>query len=167
MIAYCRNNLLELKTLLGSLTPNQYQQKLEVLSNGSIGQHIRHILEFYICLIKGKASGFVNYDARQRDLSLESDLSFASKTIDNIMEQLVEETAPEYIHLKGNYANSEGLPLIIGTSYLRELCYCFEHAVHHQAMIKVGLKALQLQNLIQPHFGVAPATQRHKKDLSD
>ncbi len=163
MIALCRQNLLELKRLLQSLTSQQYQQKLEVLSGVSIGQHIRHILEFYICLAKGMESGTINYDARQRDLTLETNLSLADFTIDNIIKQLEDEKNSAPIKLEGNYSDAEGQPLIMATSYQRELCYCLEHSIHHQALIKVGLKELELESLIHSDFGVAPATLRYKK----
>lgn len=45
----------------------------------------------------------------------------------------------------------------------RELAYCLEHSIHHQALIKVGLKEQNIENLIDENFGVAPATIRHKQ----
>ncbi|MCC5928709.1 MAG: hypothetical protein JJU28_05635 [Cyclobacteriaceae bacterium] len=162
MIELCRQNLLELKNLLKSLTSTQYQQKLDVLSGVSIGQHIRHILEFYNCLAKSKESGIVNYDARRRDITLETNLSFACSIIDNIIDLLLEAQNPKPINLICNYNNPKDSPLMIGTTYQRELWYCFEHSIHHQALIKVGLKELNLENLIHPDFGVAPATLKHQ-----
>jgi uncharacterized damage-inducible protein DinB len=46
----------------------------------------------------------------------------------------------------------------IGSTFHRELYYCFEHSTHHKALIKIALKALNIENLISNNFGVAPAT---------
>ena len=36
-------------------------------SDGSIGQHTRHIIEFYECFSEGLDKGLINYDARRRN----------------------------------------------------------------------------------------------------
>ncbi len=47
MTQYCKQNLLELKELLQKLSEEQYSRPSEILSGASIGQHLRHVLEFY------------------------------------------------------------------------------------------------------------------------
>ena len=51
------------------------------------------------------------------------------------------------------------------TSVDRELLYCLDHAIHHQALIKIGLKELQIADLVGDDFGVAYSTLRYRASL--
>lgn len=159
---YCRENLEELSQMIGQLTSDEYQKSLTILSNSSIGQHIRHITEFYLCLIKGRTIKEVNYDTRDRDLQLESDIKFAKYTIDKIKTNLPCGTSDCELQLKGNFAASGDETTSISTSFYRELAYCLEHSIHHQALIKIGLISLEKVEILTKDFGVAPATVRFK-----
>jgi hypothetical protein len=44
----------------------------------SIGQHYRHILEHFQCLTRGLRSREINYDAREQNPRLDTEVSFAS-----------------------------------------------------------------------------------------
>lgn len=72
---------LHLNNVLNQLTNEQYQQPCKALSNATIGQHVRHILELYTCLYTGYQTGIVNYDNRQRDTRIEQDKNFAADLI--------------------------------------------------------------------------------------
>ena len=45
----CIENLRELKHVLLDLEDDAYATSFDLLSNASIGQHVRHVLEFYLC----------------------------------------------------------------------------------------------------------------------
>lgn len=102
----------------------------------------------------------VKYDNRKRDLDLETNPKFAIFTIDKICSNLGFLKLDNEFILEGNFSlnNPETL---IKTSFERELAYCLEHSIHHQALIKIALKELLLDNIIQENFGVAPATIRN------
>jgi hypothetical protein len=51
----------------------QYTQPLTVFSGSSVGQHVRHTVEFFQCFILGLENGVVDYDARKRDFLIEND----------------------------------------------------------------------------------------------
>jgi len=51
MKAVAKENLIQIKDLLGNITAAHYTTKPEILSGASIGQHVRHILEFYLLLV--------------------------------------------------------------------------------------------------------------------
>src|SRR5574343_206713 len=159
---FCKNNLNEISSLIGQLSPEQYQQPLKILSGSSIGQHVRHIAEFYLCLINGVPKNVVNYDRRERDLRLESDIRFVIYTLDKIRTNLACGVEDFSMHLQGNFADHEDESLSIPTSFFRELAYCLEHSIHHQALLKIGLIELDKVDLIDDQFGVAPATIRFK-----
>ncbi|MBK7311918.1 MAG: DinB family protein [Sphingobacteriaceae bacterium] len=162
MTGHIIKNLVEIKDLLKGLSQEQYSRKLEIMTDASIGQHVRHILEFYQCLFKGEENKEVNYDARQRDLKLETDIHFTTKTIDNIVNALLEVKSDFPVTFIADYSTSEGQkPVQIQSSFYRELAYNLEHSVHHQALIKVAITEMQLTALVKDTFGYAPSTIRH------
>jgi uncharacterized damage-inducible protein DinB len=163
---HCKHNLLEIKSLLNNLKTEDYTKPLSLLSDSTIGQHVRHILEFYICLIASKNSGIVNYDKRKRSLEIETNVKFAQSQIDFIIYNFILENTNIQFTLEGNYSAETTETTTIPTTYKRELAYCLEHSIHHQALIKVGLKELELENIINENFGVAPATIRHKRQCA-
>ncbi|TXB64843.1 DinB family protein [Vicingus serpentipes] len=163
---HCKHNLLEIKSLLSNLNTVDYSKSLSLLSASTIGQHVRHILEFYTCLIASKNTGIVNYDNRKRNIEIETNIKFAQEQIDWIIENLMLDNTNIQFNLEGNYTTESDEIIAIPTTYQRELAYCLEHSIHHQALIKVGLKELELENVINENFGVAPATIRHKKQCA-
>ncbi|MDD5150289.1 MAG: DinB family protein [Flavobacterium sp.] len=163
MRTYCQENLNEIKKVLLQLTNEQYDHKAILLSQASIGQHIRHIVEFYQCVLLGLDTKIVNYDNRKRNLLIETDRNFAIKIINAINSYLDQDIPDETIVLEGNFCAEEGKQTQIKTSIFRELAYCLEHSIHHQALIKVGLLELDRLSFIDDTFGLAPATIRYRK----
>ncbi len=165
---HCHQNLLELKDLISKLDNNLYKKELAIFSGASFGQHTRHILEFYSCLLT--AVDTVNYDLRKRDLQLEIDKNSAINNIDYLCTQLSlppsssfsPDAASEKMFLAIGFCNEQP----IETTFSRELVYCLEHSIHHQALIKMGLLSLDLGHLVAENFGVAPSTLQHKQSLN-
>jgi hypothetical protein len=164
MITHCTANLRDLKSMLSFLDRDQYVYKSALLSNSSIGQHIRHILEFYICLIKGYPTGLVNYDKRERNNAIENGLMFALASIDEIDFHLRHIHEDSFLELEANFGQNNQ-QMKINSSLYRELAYCLEHSIHHQALIKIALIEQQCGGLVGNDFGVAPATLRYKVEV--
>ncbi|MEZ4805685.1 MAG: DinB family protein [Bacteroidia bacterium] len=159
----CIQNLNEIKLLLTRLSDQEYAKPLEVLSNASLGQHVRHIIELYQALIHGIESGVINYDNRKRDISIESQVLVAKDSIDALILKIDAISENKAIELKGNFSISDSDSAThIQSTLFRELAYNLEHSIHHQALLKIGLKDLGLQHLIHENFGVAAATIRFK-----
>lgn len=163
MITYCIENLSEIKKLSDRLAPKDYSKPLEILSGSSIGQHIRHIVELYQAVEKSGPAAIINYDNRKRNLIIESSPQTASMEIQLLLDFLSGIKWDKNLTLQGDFGKCEELPLEIKTSLFRELAYNLEHAIHHQALIKIGLIHLGLDHLIDSDFGVAPATIRYRK----
>lgn len=164
MIHYCCENLETLRSLLRQLEPREYRFASEILSGASIGQHIRHVLEFYLCFIASVHHQHpVNYDRRKRDYLIENSVEEACATIDHIKEEITQLGQDTPLLLEGDFSETEGQALQLYTSVFRELAYCLEHTIHHQALMKVVIKELQLTHLLPDNFGIAPATVRHLK----
>ncbi|MDA9588614.1 DinB family protein [Flavobacteriaceae bacterium] len=160
--------LSDLKNLMRQMNTSELTNKNKVLSKASIGEHFRHIIEFYQCCISQKESGFVNYDLRKRNKNLEENPNFGIQTIETILNYL------STLHLK------DDTPLLLGSgeesqlpssdtiqsSFFRELAYCLDHCIHHQSLIKIGLMEQGLDHLIDDNFGVAFSTQKHREECA-
>lgn len=165
MIDNCRDNLIMLKSLIIELKDKEYAYSSKLLSDASIGAHMRHILEFYLCLFDGTVSKIVNYDARKRDHQLEIDRKYALFTIDKIFSNISRLSINNELFLEGDFGANGSDVKKLKTSINRELAYCLEHSIHHQALIKIALLEQNLSALIHPDFGVAPATLRYRLSL--
>jgi hypothetical protein len=154
----------QLTDLLEQLKPCEYQQSLAVLNGSSIGQHTRHIVEFYLCLLNGLSAGVVDYDARERNLLLENDLTFATNTLRNIENRIEAiQNLNEPLLLNVGY-NSDNQTLI-ETNFMREMVYLVEHSIHHYALIRIGLQQNFAGINIPKNFGVAYSTVKHHAEL--
>ncbi|WP_339660100.1 DinB family protein [uncultured Polaribacter sp.] len=163
MQIYCKENLNEIKNVVSQLSDAQYTFQSTNLFGSTIGQHVRHILEVYQSVLNGFETKVINYDDRARNLVLETDTNSAIEVIDEICLKLTENQIDMQMVLEGNFCLAEGKKIKIDTSLLRELAYCLEHSIHHQALIKVGLLEVKCLNFIDDTFGLAPATIRHRK----
>lgn len=145
--------------LCKSLTPEQYTLKCSMLNGVSIAEHLRHSYEFYHCLLLGIDTQQINYDERERDSVLETNLPYAIKSMQNLKSKLASPLKDSSIELRSKEAQSG----VVNTSLERELVYCLDHAIHHQALIKIGLKEQELSHLVSQDFGVAYSTLRYRK----
>lgn len=158
-----RKTLHQLTALLGQLTAKQYQQPSAYLSGSSIGQHTRHIIELYQCLLTGYEQQTVCYDNRKRDVRLETDLSFANQALQHIASSI--ERNNIQLQLAGVYDTEEQEPLQLSTNYYRELLYNYDHTIHHLALIRVGLKEAGVTSVAED-FGIASSTIRHREQCA-
>ena len=157
------NVLNQLSSVIRGLQKGDYTRPLLSLNNATLGQHVRHTLEFFICMKEGIDSGTVNYDRRKRDLFIETDPVTALTTIDSLCTFLASEPSNRPMKLEGSYSlTSEDLSYVIDTNFERELAYNVEHAVHHMAIIKIGLAETSPGMELPVDFGVAVSTVRHK-----
>jgi hypothetical protein len=54
--------LTDLSNVLQQIKDSDYCRPLQIFDNGSIGKHVRHILEFYKCLIIANNNNIVDGD---------------------------------------------------------------------------------------------------------
>lgn len=153
---------MQLMNLLKSISESDYTKINEVLSGATIGQHIRHILEFYLLLVYGSITGTINYDKRERDLRIENNPSFARDTINQLILAIDSINEKDPVILEADYTIEGNSGNAIRSTAGRELTFCIEHSIHHQAIIKAGLIATGLPDLTDEHFGVAYSTIRYR-----
>lgn len=147
----------QFKYILQQLPKEHYAAPCSVLSYATIGQHTRHIIELYLCLINGYESAVVSYDKRERDQRIETDIALAIEQLEFIQKNL--ERPNKDIQMRYEL-NGEENRLV--SNYYREVMYNLEHAIHHHALIKIGIQ--QVTDLELPEsFGVAPSTIAYRK----
>jgi hypothetical protein len=151
--------LTQLHDLLGAISYEAYCCPLNLLHGSSIGQHVRHTVEFYQCLCEQAPLGCIDYDARARDLSLETDAAFAQSAIDALLQKINQIPENQILQLQTSLSDEV---VVIPTTTARELVYMAEHAIHHFAIIKIALREQFPQVSLPLHFGVAYSTIKYQ-----
>lgn len=157
------NLLSQLEDMIEKITPADYSKPSDRLNGSSIGQHVRHTLEFFICLEQGYRSGRINYDQRSRDHRIEKDKQFATDTIDQIKTFLRQHTGDQALCLEFSYEEEK---TDVMTTYYREVAYNAEHTIHHMAIMKIAIAEVAEYINLPLYFGVAPSTERYMKSKS-
>ena len=152
--------LLQLRDVLEELSNLQYSEPVALLSGASIGQHFRHILEFFEELIHGYEYGSVDYDQRKRNLLLEINRCHAMELLTEAAFAVDKPDKDLLLMTRLSPTNPE--PVVIRTNYFRELLYNIEHMVHHMALMRIGINAVSAIEL-PGHFGVAASTLKYRQ----
>lgn len=129
------------------------------------GAQYRHILDHYDCLLGGLDSGFVDYDARQRDPEVERDRAAAADRTEEVMDRLrqlgrAQLALPLRVTL-ASLASGEGRTEPHASTLGRELLFVLSHTVHHFAIMRLLLEDRGVA--CDPGFGVAPSTLAHQQ----
>ncbi len=149
----------QLSDSLRQLTAEQYRAHCKNLSGHSVGEHVRHIVEMFQCLEIGYQSGELDYEKRKRDKLIETHAEVAIALLQDIVQQISKSN--KQLTLLA-YFDSEDQAEKISTNYLREVAYNLEHAIHHMALIRVGL--VEMGNmLLADTYGVATTTSKYRK----
>ncbi|CAG5069693.1 hypothetical protein DYBT9623_02430 [Dyadobacter sp. CECT 9623] len=157
LIQSVRHTLGEIDSFLSQLTHEQYNFPCPELSGSSIGQHTRHIIEVFQCLLIQYDRGEINYDSRQRNATIETLPSYARSCI-----QMIRETVDKPDKFLALYQKVAGREIKIATNYYREILYNLEHCIHHQALIRVAV--MDMDNVeVDENFGLAPATIEYRQ----
>jgi hypothetical protein len=160
LIPAIHKTLNELSDLLTQLTDDDYCCPCHDLSNATIGEHTRHIIELFQCLVNQYPNGVINYDNRQRDFLIQTNKAFAQKSIDAILSEIKKPN--KNLQLQQQV---DGEELVIESNYHRELLYNLEHCIHHQALIKVAI--IQSKTIVvDDNFGVARSTIEYRKQCA-
>ncbi len=151
----------QLTGLLECLPTPVYAEPLALLHGHSVGQHVRHVVEFYQCLLAQPAgAAVVNYDTRPRDLRLETDPQAACEALSSAARLLRGHQDDAPLLLEDGEGGRQQ------SSFFRELSYLIEHSVHHMAIVKIALNAEFPAFDIPETFGVAHSTLRYRSQLA-
>lgn len=160
LVTAIRENFLEIVCLLDQLDAKKYTFCNPELSNATIGEHTRHIIELYQSLIENYELGIINYDKRKRNIVIQTSIEEARVAIEGILAKI--EAPNKDLQLENGVQKTN---FSVQTNYFRELLYNLEHSIHHQALIKVAV--LKYQDIVLPeNFGIAKSTIEFKSQCA-
>ena len=150
--------------LMAEITPELYTRKHDSCYGSTIGGHVRHNLDHFLCLRSGLEAGRVDYDARNRDEFLETNPEYAASK----MEELISFTKTlggmnldQALLVKMDSGVDHGVEERWSQSSLRrELQFLISHTIHHYALIATLCTREGLD--FPTDFGVAPSTLRFR-----
>jgi len=162
LIAHNISNLKQIKEILVKVTDQSYTEPRSIISGVTVGQHIRHILEFYICIEHSLETGYVCYDERKRDTEIEQNRKYAIQVIDNLCTFIHSVKKDHQLILKANFSEIAEETTEINSTFFRELAYSLDHTVHHLAIVKIAFTDSGQE--IDENIGVAPSTIRYREE---
>ena len=102
----CAHILSQLTDLVAQIHESDFTKPSDQLSQSTIGQHLRHTLEFFICFESGYQHGVINYDKRAHDKQIERYKYIALATIGRI-EAFVKSFKEKELNLEVGYDLSQ------------------------------------------------------------
>lgn len=159
-----QNIICQIQELLELIDQDTFTKPLDIYHGSTIGQHFRHLIEFYSCLVKGLGVGLVDYSDRDRDPLVETLPSHAAGILNQLGESLARHEEGMALAVLTEFtADSREKRQVVSSSFGRELMFAHDHAIHHLAIVKIGLAAALPGLELQHHFGVAPSTIKHRE----
>ncbi len=149
----------QLKIALLKIDEQTYTKPSVLLDNATIGKHTRHIIELVQCLVVGYKDGIVNYDKRERNITIETDVNFAIESLQSCMHTINKEDKMYIVAYEIN-----DIIVQANTTYYREIMYNIEHCTHHQALIKVAFNEFNIS--VDAEFGVASSTLKYREECA-
>lgn len=139
-----------------------YREPLGIFNGSSIGQHYRHIYDFYNCLLKGIEQGIIDYGDRERYPRIELEPQFALSVFAKLTVQMNSLNETDAVEVRADFSAEPGIerPLVRSTIG-RELMFAFDHTIHHLAMINIGILSAFPHLGTRENLGVAPSTIKH------
>ena len=152
--------LLSVQSILSQIKEEDYNTTLTTLKGASIGKHIRHIVEFYECLLFNNFDNIVNYDTRKRNLLLEENVKYTDDFITEIIDALIKVDNNSRVLLVSKYQDEN---ISMESSIYREITYNIEHTVHHLAIISIAIPIHFDYINLSANFGYAESTINYLK----
>lgn len=149
--------------ILNKITDTHYAQSLDIFNGSTVGQHFRHILDFYNCVLVGAQNGELNYSLRDRSPSIENNTELAKNSFLHLQQNidaLSDDTSLSVV--TDFHTDSQKQNVTVQSSVGRELMYAYDHAIHHMAIIKIGIRENFEYIGIDEQIGVAPSTIKHE-----
>lgn len=146
----------QMNSVLEQLSPQDYRSPLPEFEGGTLGQHFRHILEFFQCLEIGAYKGIVDYAARERNLLYEEHPNLTIEAFESFADLMSNVEMNQPLNVRAEFSGGER-PLYQSTIG-REILFVYDHAIHHLAIIKIGLLCHYPNIKAEKDLGVSPST---------
>lgn len=155
-VSALRGRLEELMRLVLTLPADAYCARTSRVS-GSVGEHVRHVLDHVSSLVAGSA--VLSYDRRTRGTAVETEPSVAVREmmrLDAALERWADRSLDEPVAVAA-VMSSDGHSVTGWSTLARELAFVMSHTIHHQAIVALLLE-FQGSDVPDERFGYAPST---------
>jgi hypothetical protein len=95
--------------------------------------------------------------------TIEEDKEVALRLITRLKTFIQQYPDNQSLRLEVGYERHSDECVSVETNYYRELAYNIEHAVHHMALVKIGLRDVAPRVTLPAGFGIAVSTLRHQE----
>lgn len=148
---------------LSDMSSQDYQFIAKPAFQSSIGAHYRHIIEHYQCFFfQFDGKEVINYDARKRNIQIETDINYALQQFRLIRDRLATFDCDDKREV---LVADEHCDYQMRSSLSRELMFLIGHSEHHSAMIAAMLRLSG--KVVDTQFGVANATINHQHEAQN
>lgn len=144
------------------ISSDDFCRPLEIYNGSTIGKHFRHIYDFFNCLVIQNDQVNIDYCVRGRDERIESEVHHSIEAFQKLKIEISSLNETREITVHADFEIKNGERPVVNTSIGREIMYAYDHAVHHLAIVKIGLKAIRPDLKINQDLGVAASTLRHQ-----
>ena len=152
------HTLLKAKSLLTLLSNEDLRNNSISPYYSSVGSHLRHILDFYDCILSVKDCS-VDLTARKRNTNIENDCDLAQIYLQEILDKLYQIENDKDKNLV--VIDDLGLGRIeINYTLSALLAQANSHTIHHFAIINYILNGLGIQ-ITDENFGFNPTTPKN------
>lgn len=149
----------QLADVLASIHPSIYVARPAAAVSGSVGEHVRHLLDHVAAFTDAVPGATLCYDQRERGTSVERDPMRALAAVAHLQHRLV--SGRDDLRIPVPIAvvtrlTAAGDSVTAWSTSTRELAFVINHTIHHQALVAVLLAWQGVH--VPPRFGVAPST---------
>lgn len=149
--------------LLADVSVEDYTRPGNERGTGSIGGHVRHVLDHIRALVRARAEqDAIDYDARERGTRVEHEPEVAraetQQLLGDVQKAGLDARLSDPIRVR-TLVQPDAEPLQSDSTVGRELAFVVSHTIHHQAMIADLLK--RQGGRVPDDFGYAPGTVQH------
>lgn len=148
----------QLLDYINLLDQELYTKQSKIFPAGTPGKHIRHTLDHFRASIMTPPGQIIDYDHRERGVSVEQCTQAARTEIAQLRSAL-----GEMSEVKLNtemttqvMCSCDGQCAQLGTTRAREIFFALHHAIHHNAILKAI--AAEFGITLPEGFGTAPST---------
>lgn len=159
--------LAECAAVVEAIDDEVYRATSRTIRGGTIGKHVRHVLDHFLAAIScDESGGCIDYDHRERDVPMETQRTAAIGAIHGLADRLRGLDAPRLASpvLVRVMVTADGATVDLRSTLARELAFAAHHAVHHQAMIRAI--AAEFGHELPEDLGRAPSTLNHERRLA-
>jgi uncharacterized damage-inducible protein DinB len=147
----------ELADLLEMIDDDDYVFRPPGRLSGSVGAHVRHVIDHARAVVDHDAPAALSYDCRTRQTPVEERRSLGMALLRRAAERVAELGARSAGDLSLEVQIARDGPTVrVASSLERELIFVLQHTIHHQAIVALVLAARSCP--VPPGFGYAPAT---------